>query len=209
MDAPEWRPEPNVALKLWNGRLPARDPAELVRELYAAENRGKAEPSGSQDMIGLIYPGVNRLDYDFAHEGEFFRHIESNNDPRVPLAGGGHVLAAGCRSADGYNPLGNQEPRCALDPPAGASGKECFDAICARDGSPGADECCMECWEAFSRKPCASALTVDLKGLLALLQSGYCGQCTPLRGGLSVGFRRSPCQRVLDQRSHRETVTAR
>ena len=31
----------NVALRLWNGRLPDRDPAELVRELYAAENRGK------------------------------------------------------------------------------------------------------------------------------------------------------------------------
>ena len=32
----------NVALRLWNGRLPVRDPAQLVRELYAEENRGKA-----------------------------------------------------------------------------------------------------------------------------------------------------------------------
>ena len=73
-----------VALQLWNGRLPERDPAELVRELYVAENRGKSEPSGSQDMIGLVYPGVNRLDYDYAHEGGIFpRHIESNNDPQV------------------------------------------------------------------------------------------------------------------------------
>ena len=58
-----------VALKLWNGTLPDREPAELVRELYAEENRGKTEPSGSQDMIGLIYPGVNRLDFDFQHRG--------------------------------------------------------------------------------------------------------------------------------------------
>ena len=34
----------NVALRLWNGRLPERDPAELVRELYAEENRGTSEP---------------------------------------------------------------------------------------------------------------------------------------------------------------------
>ena len=35
-------------------------------------------------MIGLIYPGVNRLDFDVAHEGGIFpRHIESNNDPRI------------------------------------------------------------------------------------------------------------------------------
>src|ERR1700693_5622831 len=40
-----------VATGLWNGRLPHRPLQDLVRELYYAENRGKAEPSGSQDMI--------------------------------------------------------------------------------------------------------------------------------------------------------------
>ena len=111
----------NVALQLWNGRLPDRDPAELVRELYAEENRGKTEPSGSQDMIGLIYPGVNRLDYDFTHEGGIFpRHIESNNDPaRGPLAGTGDPLAAGRPAARRLQPAGRQEPRPGLDPPAG------------------------------------------------------------------------------------------
>src|SRR5512140_1020184 len=44
-----------IALRLWGGNLPPRDPAQLVRELYAAENEGKPEPSGSQDMIGLVY----------------------------------------------------------------------------------------------------------------------------------------------------------
>jgi hypothetical protein len=46
-----------IAAKIWNGRLPNRPPEALVRELYEAENAGKSEPSGSQDMIGLIYPG--------------------------------------------------------------------------------------------------------------------------------------------------------
>ncbi len=70
-----------IALRLWKGVLPEGDPAELVRQLYAAENEGKAEPSGSQDMIGLVYPGVNRLDYDFNYHGGIFpAHIESNND---------------------------------------------------------------------------------------------------------------------------------
>ena len=74
----------NVALRLWNGKLPDRSPAQLVRELYSEENRGRSEPSGSQDMIGLLYPGINRLDYDFACDGGVFpRHIESNNDPRI------------------------------------------------------------------------------------------------------------------------------
>ncbi len=35
-----------VATRLWGGKLPEREPAELVRELYAEENRGRGEPSG-------------------------------------------------------------------------------------------------------------------------------------------------------------------
>ena len=73
-----------VAMKIWKGKLPNRPREELVRELYAAENKGKAEPSGSQDMIGLVYPGMNRLDYDFKiHGGVFPAHIESCNNARV------------------------------------------------------------------------------------------------------------------------------
>ena len=73
-----------VAMKLWKGRLPDRAPHELVRELYYAENQGKSEPSGSQDMIGLVYPGISRLDYDFTANGGIFpTHIESLNSPRI------------------------------------------------------------------------------------------------------------------------------
>ena len=69
-----------VARRLWGKHLPHRSPETLVRELYAAENQGKAEPSGSQDMIGLVYPGISRLDYDSAiHGGIFPSHIESLN----------------------------------------------------------------------------------------------------------------------------------
>ena len=72
----------SIALELWGDDLPDEDPEKLVRRLYEVENKDKAEPSGSQDMIGIIYPGINRLDYDYAYEGGYFpRHIESNNDP--------------------------------------------------------------------------------------------------------------------------------
>src|SRR5438874_731749 len=54
----------DAAMRLWGDRLPGGDPAQLVRDLYAFENKEKPEPSGSQDMIGLIYPGISRLDYD-------------------------------------------------------------------------------------------------------------------------------------------------
>src|ERR1035441_9962361 len=81
-----------IAMKLWHGRLPDRPLDELVCELYEAENQGKAEPSGSQDMIGLIYPGVNRLDYDYnVRGGVFTSHIESCNRPIV-ARWLGHIL---------------------------------------------------------------------------------------------------------------------
>ena len=73
-----------IASKLWQDELPAQNRRQLVRQLYDAENAGAAAPSGSQDMIGLIYPGINRLDYDHEHAGGLYPlHIESNRDPAV------------------------------------------------------------------------------------------------------------------------------
>lgn len=169
-----------VALKRWGDRLPDRPAAELVRELYMAENEHKPEPSGSQDMIGLIYPGVSRLDYDYAFEGGFFpRHIESNNDPAVAhwLEQVINVLPVEPRPP-GYNPLGVRD----LDPDwiarLGRTGRQCFDAILARDerGLGASMNECMECWEAILphtvRHP---SLTVDLKALLKCYQDRYPG----------------------------------
>ncbi len=53
----------NIARRIWDDRLPDRPAMELVRELYEAENAGREAPSGSQDMAGIIYPGISRLDY--------------------------------------------------------------------------------------------------------------------------------------------------
>lgn len=170
----------HVARRLWNGRLPDRDPAALVRELYAEENRGKPEPSGSQDMIGLIYPGVNRLDFDFDHEGGIFpRHIESCHSPEVArwLERVVQMVPVAPRP-EGYNPLGEKN----LDPQwirrLGQSGKDCYAAILKRDLPGLADSMnqCMACWEAILphvvRHP---TLTVDLVGLLRCYQSRYPG----------------------------------
>ena len=114
-----------VATKLWRGKLPARPPAELTRELYEVENRGKAEPSGSQDMIGLIYPGISRLDYDFAANGGVFpAHIESLTD-----AGSARWLERVIQMLpvaprpEGYNPLGQKRLEREVGGAAGADGK--------------------------------------------------------------------------------------
>jgi hypothetical protein len=169
-----------VAMRLWPDGLPNLPPAELVRLLYAEENRGLAEPSGSQDMIGLLYPGVNRLDYDCAHEGGVFpRHIESCNDPRVArwLERVIHMVPVAPRP-EGYAPLGIKN----LDPQwvrrLGQTGKDCYDAILAMDaGALGRSmNDCMECWETLLPHTVVHpSLTVDLKAILAWYQSRHAG----------------------------------
>jgi hypothetical protein len=169
-----------IAMKLWNGKLPNRSPEKLVRELYDAENHGKAEPSGSQDMIGLVYPGVNRLDYDFAANGGVFTsHIESCNSPQVAkwLSRVLHLIPVEPRP-DGYSPLGikNLEPKWIAK--LGQSGKDCFDAIVKMDTKAlGASlNLTIKCWESLLphvvRHP---ALRVELLPILQAYQKQYLG----------------------------------
>jgi hypothetical protein len=169
-----------VAMKMWRGRLPEDDPAALVRQLYDEENKNKPEPSGSQDMIGLIYPGINRLDYDYTFEGGYFpAHIESNNDPTVAhwLEEIIYMLPVAPRP-EGYTPLGIKNLELDWIRRLGRSGKDCYAAILAKDAAAlGASmNECMACWEALLpqtvRHP---AISVDLMAILRFYQSQYYG----------------------------------
>jgi len=170
----------SVAAKIWRGKLPNRPAGELVRELYAAENQGKAEPSGSQDMIGLIYPGISRLDYNFAVDGGVFpSHIESLNSLRVGhwLEQVLHVLPVQPRP-EAYNPLGEKHLEPGWIARLGNTGKDCYSAIERMDvqalGASMND--CMICWEKIlPHTVCHPSLTVDLKPILRLYQRRYPG----------------------------------
>jgi hypothetical protein len=169
-----------VAMKLWKGKLPKRPLDELVRELYAAENKGKSQPSGSQDMIGMIYPGINRLDYDFAtHGGVFPTHIESINSTRTArwLERVLHVLPIEPRPA-GYNPLGRKNLDPAWITRLGQTGRDCFAAIRCRDiAALGASfNDCMVAWEKILPHTVAHpTIKLDLKGILRAYQRAYPG----------------------------------
>ena len=169
-----------VAMKLWHGRLPQAPPAKLVRELYAAENQGKAQPSGSQDMIGLVYPGISRLDYDVRVDGGIFpAHIESLTDARTArwLERVLHLLPVEPRP-EAYSPLGRKHLRPEWVAGLGQSGRDCFAAIRRRDVAALGESfnLNMNCWERLLpdvlRHP---LLKVDLPGLLRAYQQRYPG----------------------------------
>jgi hypothetical protein len=169
-----------IAMKLWKGKLPNRPPEELVGELYDAENKGKADPSGSQDMIGLVYPGINRLDYDFKITGGVFpSHIESCNQPKVArwLESVLYLIAVEPRP-DGYSPLGVKNLKPEWVARLGQSGRDCYDAIVNRDAKAlGASlNANMKCWETLLphvvRHP---LIRLDLVEMLRAYQHQYAG----------------------------------
>jgi hypothetical protein len=169
-----------VAMRIWDGRVPEGDPADLVKALYAAENEGQPDPSGSQDMAGILYPGVSRLDYDFHHEGGYFPvHVESNNDPEVGLwlEEKIYMVPINQRSA-GYNPLEEKNLDPAWISRLGQTGKNCFDAITVKDAQGLGESMveCMKCWETILPNTVRHAtITIDLMTILGYYQKRYYG----------------------------------
>ena len=52
------------AIEIWGYRLPDEDPEKLAKILFSFENPpGKKEISGSQDSIGIVFPGMNKANY--------------------------------------------------------------------------------------------------------------------------------------------------
>ena len=169
-----------IVLDKWGGRFPKRPREQLVRDLYHLENDGKKDPSGSQDMAGLIYPGINRLDFDYAvHGGVFPSHIESLTDARHArwLEKVIHIMPVAPRPP-GYNPLGRQN----LDPKwiarLGRSGTDTFEAIRRMDlealGAAMNDT--MLCWDKLM-PDCFVHPTIQthLRAILRAYQRNYPG----------------------------------
>jgi hypothetical protein len=169
-----------AAMQMWGNEIPAGEPAVLMQTLYAAENEGKTAPSGSQDMAGIIYPGISRLDYDFDFEGGYFpAHVESNNDPQVAdwLENVITMVPVSQRSL-GYDPLEEKNLEPEWIQRLSQSGKACYDAIIARDakGLGASMNECMLCWQHILPGTVRHrTIKTDLLEILSYYQNHYIG----------------------------------
>jgi galactokinase/mevalonate kinase-like predicted kinase len=169
-----------IALDIWGNEIPHGDRFELMRQLYMAENKDKEAPSGSQDMAGIIYPGINRLDYDYSHEGGIYPvHIETEIDPGISqwLEDVIHIVPINQRP-EGYDPLGEKN----LDPDwiqrLGQTGKDCYNAILSKDITALGQSMneCMLCWHHILPNTVKhSTINIDLMEILRSFQSDYAG----------------------------------
>jgi hypothetical protein len=178
-----------VARKLWGDELPAdRTPASLVRELYAAENADRVEPSGSQDMCGLVYPGISRLDYDLNVDGGWFpASVTSTVDPDVVawLERVVHLTPV-MQRPPGYGPLGIKRLDPAWIARLSASGRACYDAIVGMDLRALGESFneCSRAWDAILPQVFVHpTINADLKGLLAAYAADYPGAMMSGCGG--------------------------
>jgi cytidyltransferase-like protein len=65
------------AIELWQTEIPVGDLEKLARVLFSYENPPGADCfSGSQDSIGIVYPGLNRLDYKGTYWPEKITSVE-------------------------------------------------------------------------------------------------------------------------------------
>jgi hypothetical protein len=178
-----------AAQALWGESFPpGRTPASLVRELYAAENADRVDPSGSQDMCGLVYRGISRLDYDATIDGGWFpARVESTSDAAVVawLERVIHLVPVAQRP-DGYGPLGIKRLDPAWIARLGASGRACYDAIVAMDLAALGESLneCSWAWAAILPQVFEHpTITLDLRGLLAAYAAEYPGAMLSGCGG--------------------------
>ena len=112
------------ALDLWGPRLPAGDAARLAKTLFCYDNPpGTKEVSGSQDAIGIVYPGLARAHYAGAYWPHEIEHVVDEGAlcfveqslVLVPLGPRGNdydVLGNTCITARGAQALAEAADAC-------------------------------------------------------------------------------------------------
>jgi len=121
-----------AGIELWGDRYPVGDHQRNAKLLFGAENPpGKEYISGSQDHIGLLYPGINQLYYN----GGFWpERIESTIDQDTCdwLSDVLYMVPLEPRP-DGYDPLKTMHLEKSLIRELGEAGDLCWEAILRKD----------------------------------------------------------------------------
>ena len=120
------------AIELWHSHIPGGDPQKLAQVLFAFENPpGTKEFSGSQDALGIVLPGLSRLNY----QGKYWpKTITSVHDEKILrwLEGQLYLVPLGPRK-NNFNVLGDQRITAAKARQLATAADLCWNAIQQRD----------------------------------------------------------------------------
>lgn len=122
----------NKAIELWQTELPPGDPEKNAKILFSVENPpGVKHVSGSQDQLGILMPGLNKLNYE---EGYWPASIETVKDPEILKFVEDHLylMQLPCRKA-GYDVFEGKNVNAASAAKLAAAADEAWAAILAKD----------------------------------------------------------------------------
>jgi cytidyltransferase-like protein len=121
-----------TGIQIWGDKYPDGDHELNAKLLFGAENPpGKMYISGSQDHIGLLYPGINRLYYS---GGYWPQRIESTTSSEICdwLSDVLHLVPLTPRP-EGYDPLKIMHLEKPLVRELGEAGDSCWESILRKD----------------------------------------------------------------------------
>jgi cytidyltransferase-like protein len=122
----------DFGIKIWGDRYPDGDPVENAKILFGAENPpGTEYVAGSQDHLGLLMPGVNRLHYNGGYWPDY---IQSSVDKDICdwLTDVIHLVPLNPRPY-GYDPLKEMHLEKQLIRDLGEAGDRCWESILRKD----------------------------------------------------------------------------
>lgn len=122
----------NAAIELWGSRLPLETPEKTARILFCYDNPpGTQQISGSQDAIGIVFPGLAKADY----EGEYWPtriETQQNEDALRFVEDALYLITLGPRHDD-YDVLMNTRIDRAGAQALALAAEDCWHAIHRRD----------------------------------------------------------------------------
>jgi cytidyltransferase-like protein len=122
----------DFGIKIWGDRYPEGDPVKNAKILFGAENPpGTEYVAGSQDHLGLLMPGVNRLHYNGGYWPDY---IQSSVDKDICdwLTDVIHLVPLKPRP-DGYDPLKEMHLEKYFIRDLGEAGDRCWESILRKD----------------------------------------------------------------------------
>lgn len=122
----------NAAIDLWGPRLPPGDPEKLAKILFAYDNPpGTREISGSQDAIGIVFPGLARAYYEGAYWPSHIDQVQDEDALRF-VEQALYLITLGPRQGD-FDVLSDTRIDRERAGALAAAADAAWDAILARD----------------------------------------------------------------------------
>ena len=119
-------------IKIWGDRYPDGNPLENAKILFGAENPpGTEYVAGSQDHLGLLLPGVNRLHYNGGYWPDYI-HSSVDIDICDWVTDVIHLVPLKPRP-DGYDPLKEMHLEKHFIRDLGEAGDRCWESILKKD----------------------------------------------------------------------------